>query len=188
MHTSVNSYILICVFLIIAMVSCISEVLISRLRSRMCNIFYTDRAQERADYLHFRITAGRANRRTQLLLTIKGYIKKEKRLMEFSPWTKLKRLLWRKWSCNKTDDSIICCPGCEWDVNCKEAITVTVNLGDTEKHVICKDCYLDYRPVSFHTNSQYFSESPKFKNVDEYYFNAEFEGELEGEGCKFSQS
>ena len=57
-QTSKNSYILIVVFLMVAMVSCVFEVLISRLRARMCNIFYTDRAEERADYLHFRISAG----------------------------------------------------------------------------------------------------------------------------------
>ena len=65
-RTSMNSYILIGVFLLVALVSCIFEVLISRLRSRMCNVFYTDRAQERADYLHFRISSGRVNRRTIL--------------------------------------------------------------------------------------------------------------------------
>ena len=64
----------------------------------------------------------------------------------------------------------------------KIAETISVRLfpgENVEKQAICKDCHKDYRPVSFHRNSRYFSESPKIKNVDEYYFNEEFEEDLD---------
>ena len=166
--TSNNSYILIGAFLIVALMSCLFEVLISRLRSRMCNLFYTDRAHERADYLHFRITAGRVNRRTHLMLTIKSNIEKRRRIVWFSPWARLVKCLSSKLRCCGGGRSTLECPGCGWRVKLSESINVKFTLGSSEsKCNICLDCHKDFRPVSFHPSSQYFSES---RDVSENFF------------------
>ena len=48
------------------LISCIVEAYVSRLRSRICNFYYPERAKERAAFLHKSIKSGRELRRNQL--------------------------------------------------------------------------------------------------------------------------
>ena len=47
-------------------ISCLMQAYASRLRSRICNFFYPERATERAEFLHRSIKSGRQSRRNQL--------------------------------------------------------------------------------------------------------------------------
>ena len=57
-YTSKSTYWTISLFLLAAAASCILEVYMSRIRAKLCNIFYPDRAEERADFLYFKIISG----------------------------------------------------------------------------------------------------------------------------------
>ena len=161
LKTSVNQYVLICMFLLVAGVSCVCEVLLSRTRARMCNIFYNDRAQERADYLHYRITAGRINRRVQMLLIVRRELERRERLEKFSPWSKLRKLC-----CKQT--SILICPGCGRKVKPKNTKAISLNFGETRTDGrICDDCHLDFKmvnnqPFSYDVNHLTNDVSPAF--------------------------
>lgn len=61
------------------------------------------------------------------------------------------------------------CPGCEWETEIIHSVTVRLqNNMDTnergEEVMICRDCNKDYRPVTFHRASRFYSEK-------QYYFN-----------------
>lgn len=135
--TSINMYITISTLLLMAAMSCIFEVYFSRIRSRMCDVFYTERAQERADYLHYRINAGRINRRVQLKLTIRRALEKQKRLGEFS-------LCSNTPCCLALPKHRIICPGCNWKVDVSLTKDIYFTLGvSTINNKLCNDCYLD---------------------------------------------
>ena len=137
--TSANINILISFLLILPAISCLFEVYMSRIRARLCNVFYTDRAQERADYLYYRINAGRINRRVLLKLTVRRALERQERLKEFSPWSKLKALC----CCCKQSNETAICPGCGWKIKVSEAEDVYFTLGETTMYKICNDCNLD---------------------------------------------
>ena len=48
------------------MLSCAIEAYMTRLRSRICNVFFPERANERTEFLHREIKSGRDKRKTEL--------------------------------------------------------------------------------------------------------------------------
>ena len=48
------------------MLSCAIEAYMTRLRSRICNVFFPERANERTEFLHREIKSGREKRKTEL--------------------------------------------------------------------------------------------------------------------------
>ena len=48
------------------MLSCAIEAYMTRLRPRICNVFFPERAEERTEFLHREIKSGRAKRKTEL--------------------------------------------------------------------------------------------------------------------------
>merc|ERR1719495_2750843 len=93
----------------IAILSCVFEVYTSSIRSKICNIFYNQRFQERADFLHRSICAGRVHRTLQLKLIVKNEVERRQRLEQFYPWSYVKRLCKRR-----RKETSICCPSCQW--------------------------------------------------------------------------
>ena len=139
--TSVSLYALVYFLLIVAAISCIFETHLSRIRTRICNIFYNTRAEERAIYLHYRIHAGRINRKTQLKPTIVREIERRKRLQDFSPWSTVKTF--RRWRLRRRQN--IACPGCGWQVKYYNAKDVCLILDKSVTNgKICGNCYLDF--------------------------------------------
>ena len=138
-YTPTNVYIVIYLVLQTAGISCILEVYMSRIRARMCNIFYPDKALERADYLHYRINIGRINRKFQLMLIVRRELERRAKLLRFSPLARLKRFLSRK-----NVNRMFVCPGCGWKEKCVRAREICFSLGESViNDKICKDCHLD---------------------------------------------
>ena len=62
-----NSALLPIYFLLLGcMLSCAIEAYMTRLRPRICNVFFPERAEERTEFLHREIKCGRAKRKTDL--------------------------------------------------------------------------------------------------------------------------
>lgn len=135
--TSSKSYTVISILMAVASLSCIFEVYMSRVRSKLCNIFYTKRAQERADYLRYRVVNGRINRRVQLKLTIQRSLERHRRVIQFYPCTMIAYL------CRRFFKSKFCvfCPGCEWTVNVDETVKSSFTMDEAELECrLCDDC------------------------------------------------
>lgn len=140
LYTSVYVNIGICLFLIIAAISCVFEVYTSTIRAKMCNLFYNKSFRERADYLHCKILNGRKNRRRQLTYIIKNEIERRERLAVFFPWSSLANL-YRETFPKK----YISCPGCGWGAHIKESQCISFTLDERKvKNKLCKNCFLDY--------------------------------------------
>ena len=141
-YTSKKVYWVSSLLLLAAAISCALEVYMSRIRANMCNLFYPDRAEERADYLYYKITSGRINRRYHLLLIIRREIERKIRLVRFSPLKRLTKCLFR--TCTHRRHRNIICPGCGWKVKwskCKDMSFTVVEKKVNAK--ICQDCDLD---------------------------------------------
>ena len=54
------------ILLLVCMLSCAIEAYMTRLRPRICNVFFPERAEERTEFLHREIKSGRAKRKTEL--------------------------------------------------------------------------------------------------------------------------
>jgi hypothetical protein len=91
--TDQKYYALILTFLIVCLISCILEVYFARSRARMCNLFYLDKSEERADYIHYRLHTGRIMRKARLLLVVRREKERQAKMVRFSPRRKLIRLL-----------------------------------------------------------------------------------------------
>ena len=140
LYTSTYTYVFICFLLAIAAISCVLEVYMSRIRAAMCNVFYTERSQERADYLHYRINAGRVKRKLQLTLILRREIERRERLKEFSPWSDLKTF----YCCARVNERYLC-PGCKWKVPFCKTKDIFFTLGEsTIEDKLCENCYLDF--------------------------------------------
>ena len=141
-YTPTYIYIIISFLLFVAFMSCVLEVYMSRVRAKMCNFFYSERAQERADYLHYKINAGRINRKVQLKLTVRRELERRERLKEFSPWSHFKTFCCSQ---SKHTNTNMICPGCGWKVLSSNARDIRFTLGEIEVNdKICHHCYLDF--------------------------------------------
>ena len=110
-HLTVENYYLIGLLLVVTATSCLLEIYMTRTRAQICNLFYPDREEERADYLHYEISSGRVDRRHNLLLIIRREIERKLRLVRFSPLQRLQAFLCHRMCrvmCNRT----VVCPGC----------------------------------------------------------------------------
>ena len=141
-YTSIKVYWVISLLLLVAVISCVFEVYISRIRAKLCNVFYPDRAEERADYLFYRIFTGRINRRYHLLLIVRREIERRIKLARFSP---LKRFLKYVSHIYTHEKRSINCPGCGLKVKSSKAKEVCFIVVKKEiKAKICQNCHLDF--------------------------------------------
>lgn len=140
-YTNWHVYLWISVLLFFAIISYVLEVHMSRIRSRMCDFFYSERAQERADYLHFRISSGRINRKFQLNLIVRRELERRARMEEFSPWFRLKMFCRRTIKRRK-----MICPGCGYKSVTEKAklIEFEVKGKSNIRERVCEDCYKDF--------------------------------------------
>lgn len=142
LYTSSNVYIVISLVLLGAGISCLLEVYMSRIRARMCDVFYPDKALERADYLHYRINIGRINRKCQLMLIVRRELERRAKIIKFSPLARLKHLLARTKKDNEKRTFI--CPACGWKAKYSKAQRITFKLGKSMVNdKICFDCHID---------------------------------------------
>ena len=143
-----SHYWTILLLLVSCLTSCLLELCLSRVRASMCDLFYPDKAEERADYVHYRLSAGRINRKTKLMLLIRRELDRRRNLVAFSPRV---RLLGHVPSVRRS----FRCPGCKWRVSDGESVCVRFSIlekdEDETECVICKNCYLDFPedPQSF---------------------------------------
>lgn len=135
-HPIMDNYYLIGLLLIATATSCMLEIYMTRTRAQICNLFYPDREEERADYLHYAISSGRVDRRHNLLLIIRREIERKLRLVRFSPLKRFQNFLCRfMCKCGRR----VVCPGCGWRV--KSFRNLTFNVEDKEIQAeICKEC------------------------------------------------
>ena len=131
LFTEMRTNIVISVILVICLVTTIFDAYLSRTCAQICDIFFPVRANERAEYLHKRLKAGRGKRRFQLNLIIGQYKGKTIRLIQISPWMKVANVLFR--CCQKYSP----CPGCGYKVK-KDELLVNAHA-----HGICEDCAKD---------------------------------------------
>ena len=140
-YTSENVYAIISVVLLVVATSCILEVYFSRIRSRMCDIFYPDKAKERADYLHYKLHIGRINRKYRLVLIVRRELERRDKLLDFTPFARCWHYMKRK---ARAREKNFVCPGCGWKVGRLRTKEICFYSGECIiKDRICRDCHLD---------------------------------------------
>lgn len=76
--TNMNILLPICSIICLCLLSCLLNVYASRLQRKICNLFFSERAKERADYLYNQIRKGRESRNLKLqMLLNEEYVKRE---------------------------------------------------------------------------------------------------------------
>eukprot|EP00092_Neocalanus_flemingeri_P009637 GFUD01010375.1.p1 GENE.GFUD01010375.1~~GFUD01010375.1.p1 ORF type:complete len:1089 (-),score=247.71 GFUD01010375.1:82-3348(-) len=121
--------------LLLCLASCILDAYASRLRAKICNFFYEDRAKERANYLYNKLQAGRRARRDQLQMIVWTKFRQRERANEFSHFftTLLSNLPFRK--SEK-------CLGCARSL--VEPVEYKISRGGYNTTIsICSDCSKD---------------------------------------------
>ena len=136
--TSVTSVYHISFLLLLAVCSCILQVMLTGIRAKLCSFFYPDRVEERADFLYFKIVTGRLNRKAELMLLVRREIEKREKQERFCPLKKFENLI------TSVLSNSVFCPGCSRRVNASKAKKLSLSMFDIEKCAsICVDCYLD---------------------------------------------
>ena len=109
----------------------------------MCNLFYPDKSEERADYIHYRLHTGRIMRKARLLLVVRREKEKQAKMLRFSPRRKLVHFLC---GCFRVFRRTFICPGCEWKSRVSKGCKVSFTAGGREvkDQLICHNCFLDY--------------------------------------------
>ena len=131
---------IIAVIIILCSLSCLFDAYISRLRAKICNICFPNRASQRAEYLYKRIQTGRKTRRIQLSMIVGRELDiRDRKAKFFSSYNWLKNKLGRK----HITDSFVC-PGCNSKIKQGEGhdFALTRN-NERTKTVICKSCFSD---------------------------------------------
>ena len=140
-YTSMKDYWIISLLMGAAAVSCVFEVFTQGLRARLCGLFYPDRAQERADYLYFKIFTGRLNRKYHLRLIVRREFERRLKLARFSPLERLKSW-WR--NCRGFESRKIRCHACGWKERSAKAKELSFEVEDRKvKAKICRNCDKD---------------------------------------------
>eukprot|EP00111_Clytia_hemisphaerica_P016968 TCONS_00050321-protein len=142
MKTEGQTIIILTVILVIVLLSCIFDAYALRLRARICNSFYPDRAHERAVYLHKRIFTGRHSRRIQLRAVILRELRRRKLTEEFS-WMFNIRKICRRGGEQEQTDCYACFQG--FGKVGSEDVEVRDNDGSKIRCKICKDCHKDFQ-------------------------------------------
>ena len=126
----------------IILLSCVFDAYGMRLRSRICNIYYPDRAHDRAIYLHDRIKRGRTSRRIQLHSIILHKCRKRKLTLKFS-WVYRFFNFFQKRKVGKPR-----CFGCLSVVILQDnliSVDMKDNDGSNLQCTICKNCLKDFK-------------------------------------------
>ena len=113
----------------------------SRIRAKLCNLFYPDRAKERADYLYFDLVTGRIERQFQLLLLVRRELERRKKLIKFSPLERFREFLRNLCSsqCGK-----VTCASCNWKIRPSKSRDLRFCVQDKRQTTkICLSCSLD---------------------------------------------
>ena len=120
--------------------SCVFEAYISRLRAKICNACFPDRARQRAEYLYKRIQTGRKTRRIQLNMIVGHQLDiRERQAKFFSSYNWLKDKLRRK-----RDTNSFVCPGCNGKFKQGEGHDFPLTRNQQRiKTPICKSCFSD---------------------------------------------
>ena len=141
-YTSQNVYVIISLVLSVVCMSCILEVYFSRIRSRMCDFFYPDKAEERADYLHYKLHIGRINRKYRLVLIVRRELERRDKLLDFTPFLRYWNYFKKRIGRNK--ESTFVCAGCGWRLKRVQAKEISFYSGEYFiKDMICTNCHLD---------------------------------------------
>ena len=141
MKTENQTIIILSIILVIVLLSCIFDAYALRLRARICNSFYPDRAHERAVYLHKRIVTGRHSRKIQLRGVILRESRKRKLTEQFS-WLYNIRKLCRRGE-KEQSECYACLQG--FKKFGSEEVELRDNDGTKVKCKICKDCHKDFQ-------------------------------------------
>ena len=137
-YTPMNIYWIISSLLAAAAASCLLEVYASGIRAKLCQLFYPDRAEERADYLYYKIFTGRKNRKSQLFLSIRREMERRAKLVRFSPLERFRRLFRND---DVTRGHVIVCPGCGWREKKSKAKELSFDAVDKVINTkICRSC------------------------------------------------
>jgi len=121
--------------------SCILDVYGARLRAKICNVVFKERAIQRAEYLYKRIKTGRTARRIQLNLLICQQLDIKKRNLEY--WgccmkhQKTKKIR-RLFNCQNDLGKCLLCQS-SYSVEQRKPYTVTHN-GEKKQVMICSNC------------------------------------------------
>lgn len=113
----------------------------SRIRAKLCNLFYPDRAKERADYLYFSLVTGRIERQFHLLLNVRREIERRRKLFKFSPLQRTKE--WLDKTCPVPNRREVCA-SCQWSVNISQVRDLSFCVMEKKQSTkICVSCELD---------------------------------------------
>lgn len=138
-YTPSQTYTVISILILISLISTIVEIYMSRIRARMCDLFYKETEYERAKYLHYRLKTDRVERKGLIRLIIQRKYERRQKLKVFYPWSDLP-----KPNC-RLEKKTFRCSGCD----CKETVLnskwISFSLGTcTINDRICKSCFQDF--------------------------------------------
>ncbi len=121
------------------LLSCIFDAYASRLRAKICNLCFPDRAEQRAKYLYKCIKTGRMARRIQFSMTVGRQLDIQKRAMEFC-------MCWNWVFTNQFYKNVNGqpCPGCKKVMKKEDKRSILLrHQTEQPKTVICSECYND---------------------------------------------
>lgn len=138
MFSSTRKIGIIILMLVLMGLSCFFDAYAMRLRAKICNVFYKDRATERGEFLHKQISSGRHTRRFQLRMIVLKELRRRKKIREFSWLGRIPHL------CYSKEQKNMHCPGCLWKVDVEETKEISIQDHEiTMNCKLCSDCHKD---------------------------------------------
>ena len=134
------------ILIILCLISCVLDAFGSRLRAKICNVIFKDRAVPRAHYLYEKIKAGRASRKFHFNLLVCQQLDIARRQSQFCPCCNIRnnKNIMKITSClNKVKDQKKCLV-CRGSYANEEGKPYKVAYRGKKKEVtICVDCIND---------------------------------------------